>query len=427
MNRLPTACSYLVAVACVLGLIGCSDSNDGHRSDAGIRSDAAPEVDAASDANVCVSSTAGACCSSTECSGTTPTCDTSTHACRACTGDGDCASAVCDLETGACVATDNVVYAAPAGSDTAACTIARAFEIAATPRDTIKLEPGAYTSSITVSTPTLTVHGFGATWNAPAGSHSLKLDNPQNAPEHHLRVVGVSFVDQTSGPTISCTSLPSVPARIELDRVSIDAADKAVYPRGCSGAISRSSIRSHYMDDTTFNPVIAAVMPLTIDRTVIDGGRGIAASSTDIVITNSVIANQGNAFAVNSLGEGSVGRFRVSFSTIINSHVSCNQLQLGNSVILNQSSGAPADTITGIDCAVTFTTVFPQTTSLPGDNNKLGVDPMLKDPAAGDYRLKPGSPAIDAADPAATTAIDFEGTPRPQGARSDMGAFELVP
>jgi hypothetical protein len=39
--------------------------------------------------------------------------------------------------------------------------------------------------------------------------------------------------------------------------------------------------------------------------------------------------------------------------------------------------------------------------------------------------LLPGSPAIDAADPKSTVDVDQRGVSRPQGARRDMGAFEV--
>jgi hypothetical protein len=41
------------------------------------------------------------------------------------------------------------------------------------------------------------------------------------------------------------------------------------------------------------------------------------------------------------------------------------------------------------------------------------------------HALLPGSPAIDAADDAACPATDQRGVARPQGARCDVGAFEL--
>ena len=418
MNRLPTACSYLVAIAGLLGLIGCGDSNRD------------PRADPASDANECSATAAGACCSATDCSGTTPTCDTTTHACRACAGDGDCGSAVCDLDTGSCVAADDIVYASPGGSDTAdctqqaPCTITRAFALASPPRSTIKLEPGAYRASITVTTPTVTVYGAGSTWNPPARIPALTLDIHDPGSEHHLRVIGVSFAQEDASSAISCTGFAMYPATLELDRVSMDVTDTAINFAGCTGSITRSTIRDSGVDSSMSHAVIYAAAPLTIDRSSIEGSYGITAYAPGVVITNSVIAAGREALLASTLGEAGAGTFKVSFSTILTPHLGCGRLQLDNSIVLNPSSSAPADTLEGTCNTVTFTVVFPQTTALGGANNQVGVDPRLEDLAAGNYHLKPGSPAIDAADPAATPAIDLDGTLRPQGAHSDVGAFE---
>jgi hypothetical protein len=61
---------------------------------------------------------------------------------------------------------------------------------------------------------------------------------------------------------------------------------------------------------------------------------------------------------------------------------------------------------------------------LDGGFNVSG-DPRFADPALGNFRLKPGSPAIDAgAADAISGTTDFDGAARIQGAAVDLGAFE---
>ncbi|MBN1675049.1 MAG: right-handed parallel beta-helix repeat-containing protein [Kiritimatiellae bacterium] len=57
-------------------------------------------------------------------------------------------------------------------------------------------------------------------------------------------------------------------------------------------------------------------------------------------------------------------------------------------------------------------------------NNLLDVDPLFLNAAAGDFRLQAGSPAIDAGAALAEVPADMEGTPRPEGAGWDVGAYE---
>ncbi len=56
---------------------------------------------------------------------------------------------------------------------------------------------------------------------------------------------------------------------------------------------------------------------------------------------------------------------------------------------------------------------------------KIG-DPQFRDITSGDFRLKPGSPAIDAGMPLGCQ-VDFDNRAMPFGTAPDMGAFEWVP
>jgi len=51
--------------------------------------------------------------------------------------------------------------------------------------------------------------------------------------------------------------------------------------------------------------------------------------------------------------------------------------------------------------------------------------PSFVNAAAGDFHLTAGSPAIDQGSPIAAPALDYDGGPRPQGAATDLGAFEF--
>ena len=61
------------------------------------------------------------------------------------------------------------------------------------------------------------------------------------------------------------------------------------------------------------------------------------------------------------------------------------------------------------------------------DLHSVTGDPMFENPAAGDYRLRPDSPAIDAFAGAETLSSDFDRRPRPVGPALDLGAFEFDP
>ena len=66
-------------------------------------------------------------------------------------------------------------------------------------------------------------------------------------------------------------------------------------------------------------------------------------------------------------------------------------------------------------------------TVVTADHNLWGTDPLFVDVAAGNFKLRAGSPAIDTGSAIGAPAFDFAGVARPQGAGFDIGAFEWQP
>jgi hypothetical protein len=385
------------------------------------------------------------CLQADQCAAAEPVCEQTTHNCRACAVDDECQSSVCDASSGACVSEVNVLYASPSGSDGAPCTktqpcsITHAFALADATRNTVKMLAGTYTASLSVAK-NVVVHGYGATLNSAAGAPTFQVDYGG-----HLRLLGLSIVNINTplpnGIAINCypNNTPGTKPIVELDDVAIDATDQALMAYPCTATITRSRLKTR----TSARQIVYALptSSVTIDRSVLDGGDGVQAegSASVVRITNTVIRNQtgpDGAFAgTNLFGQGA-GSVFVSFSTAINSTVKCGSgtprcaggtgtgACIDNSIIYNGSSGAPTDTVQGSSCTASFSIIFPQSTPLAGGNNQLGVNPMFKDFPGADYHLSLASTAVDAADPAATNMVDLDGVQRPQGPRSDIGAFE---
>lgn len=398
------------------------------------------EIDADCEAATpyCADLTCVECLVNEHCSVAAPTCDGTTRSCRACANDDECTSAVCDRQLGTCTESALVVYASPTGASTATCTqtdpcsLSSAFALVNAGRNVIKLFPGIYTGNFTIRNATVKVHGYNATVTAASGRTFHVIDNG------HLHLSGLTIVNTAAsqGIGVYCESTNMLDSpTADLFQVAVDAMLSGAFSNArCTMTIAESALNSRNTGSSTWVVTTANGGSLSIERSHLSGGDGIGhLTGTTLSITNSVLSDMSGANGAFLVGAGPI---RVSFSTIYNSRVSCGTtaltcadygLCMDNSIILNETTGAPSDTVTGQGCRFDYTLVHPQTSALIGANNLIGMNPSLKAPGEGDYHLIGGSPAIDAADPASSLILDFDGTQRPQGARLDLGAFEWKP
>jgi parallel beta-helix repeat protein len=154
----------------------------------------------------------------------------------------------------------------------------------------------------------------------------------------------------------------------------------------------------------------------------IDGG---GASSGNRVLNNTVLVASNGRWALN-IQDGSTGTL-VRNNIFLNAHASRGSIDIGASslpgldsdynVVMNRF------TTNGGDSVLTLAQWRQQTGQ---DSHSLVATPaqLFANVAANDYRLSATSPALDAGQARADVPTDLAGTPRPQGAGYDIGAYE---
>jgi hypothetical protein len=145
-------------------------------------------------------------------------------------------------------------------------------------------------------------------------------------------------------------------------------------------------------------------------------------------VSNSVFANdaEGSALFLNDTSDTTApgGAFFYN-NTFVGGRISCGgtfstQKSFDSNIFYNIEPLGK-----GQGCIYSYSLLtFPM--NLGGTGNING-DPHFVDATNSDFHLKPSSPAIDAADSALENYHDYDHSPRPQGTRADIGAFEHTP
>ena len=171
------------------------------------------------------------------------------------------------------------------------------------------------------------------------------------------------------------------------------------------------------------SPTLGSMVTMNADRSMLGNVDVNTTDSVTVAITNSVLLGLHPSSAADPLHMD----IHVSFSTVTTTDLNCNRNATNASIVFDNDivvgdPGASPNALIGPDSCFDHDLVTPQATSV--GTHTIIADPMFVDMTNGDYHLAAGSPAIDAADPAATDAIDYDGVSRPQGAGRDIGAFE---
>jgi hypothetical protein len=368
------------------------------------------------------------------CSGATPVCGAD-ETCHPCALDAECASQTC-LPDGSCASPLDVLYVSPTGSDLATCmpddhcSLARALALIDGTKSTIRLDPAHYNMLATIVLPhDLHLVGRGAILdrNAPGSGEVLDI---AAGPHISLDYVTVTGGDGDSGDGIVC-----IQAALTLREVTIQGnAGNAISSSECQLVVSHSQLLNNQGDG-----ILALMSDVTLVRSLVAGNAdfGLDLASSLFDVENNVIAKNGGpnglgGVFVGALHGGTVGRRVFGFNTVTQNQgqfgnvtgVVCDQsisvpLAMTSNIVVNNAGPAQ---VSGTTCVWTYSDIAPGPVSGTGN---LSIDPLFVDPVHNNFHLQLASPARDAADPAATLAVDIDGDTRPQGAGRDMGADEI--
>jgi len=370
------------------------------------------------------------------CRGATPTCGAD-DTCRACAVDADCASSTC-LPDGSCAAPIEVLHAAPDGRPMASCmpadpcSLLRAIALIDGTKSTIHLEAGAYDLAETLALPgSMRIVGRGAVIHAGTGAGAtLRLGQDAELELDYLTVQGGGIASGGGGDGIACTS-----ATLTVREVSIaNHAAMGIDAANCTLAVAHSQITGNYGLGIQ---ALGGAVTMTRSKVIGNQGGGIVIESPlQFDLENNLIAHNTGAQAQSGFVVFGVDAARphvFAFNTVAQNLSASPEPGVGcftagslgvvfaNNIVFGNLSSTTVAQVATDNCKFAFSDIGPA--AVAGTGNIAG-DPRFVDSAAGDFHLMAMSPARDAADPAATLAVDLDDVPRPQGAGRDMGSYE---
>ncbi len=301
-------------------------------------------------------------------------------------------------------------------SQTSPCSLVQAFSRIDSTHSYIEMTPGTYMAGATLNNKTATIVADNATLRVVDASGELQVDNQGSLTIRHLKLLAT-----TSG--LACTGGSS------LEVLDLEAMGPGIEALEC---LSVKVNASTFVDGSiAFNAGALIDAGLILDRSKFFGrGPSIIGGSFFAVITNNLIVADDFALSLSTAFNGiSTVPTRIEHNTFIGGQVDCNTPTSGgrerrflNNIFVDPSGGLPKAS----SCFYDYNLTMPPDFALGGMGNITG-DPKFVDRGNGDYHLQVGSPAIDNADPTSIEDHDLDNLMRPQGGRSDIGAFEHAP
>lgn len=381
------------------------------------------------------------CEAETDCAADSFVCDQGNNECRPCRIDSECASNACDIDTGKCLSPSAILYVSPlaqAGTCTQddPCSLGIALNAAVSPAGSIiRLLPGDYVGTITLTNRKLYIIGTGATHTGAEPDAFIVGDAAD------ITVRGLRF-DLSRG-NLQCRGVPGNPrTKFELqDAVIREPSLKFFQIRDCEARVRRSEIAAFggitvfatgrnaqlLMERTRISAsgVPSAAVALTALGSMINGSD---AAPVSVSITNSVFDD----VAVRFILDGS-STVKLTHNTFVRQDqndgaiLDCTNTGLGAAVTASQNilSAAGRNEVIGTFCQLENNLLDFQ--SAPVGTGNLYGQPQFTNLMARDYTLRASSPARDASTSSQGPPSDFLGVARPQGSARDLGAFEFQP
>ena len=391
------------------------------------------------------------CLDASQCAASAPICDATSHTCRGCAADAECApisGGACTEYNGQCVADADTIYMAATGADTGTCTSAAPC-----------LTFGFALGQLTATRRTVAV-ADGAYPGTPGSSALVVSDLGGRV------VISGTKLDYTGGPVLSAmtngTTNPTVvttQSNTDVVLEGISVANGGQDGIRSSGALLLSHVEVENNNGRGLNatPTSSAATHIWSTRVAANGNEGVVVQNGPLELLSSVIVNNsggGLDFRNGALtmistivgGNGAGGNSNYGgvllqnlggraptlvFDTIANNTAkgttTVGGLMADNSAAIAISNSIVSGNAPGAQicpsCTATHT-LFSGTPPIGGGN--MSGAPAFVSATTFDFHITSASAARNGAGGStANISYDVDSEVRPQGASSDMGADEI--